>query len=106
MSVPARALLELTGAYGSHRVRLLEIVTPDGRRKYSFYVLRDDEVIVGFDNAADPFALKLKYGAEYKAHILERIPHCHTEGKTKLALTEEMGCAQFIAWVQINLPST
>jgi hypothetical protein len=50
-----------------------------------------------------PRALRLKYGADYARHRLERIPHCHTDDKTSLALIDEMDCTRFIAWVQDNL---
>jgi hypothetical protein len=100
---PERCLLEMVGLHGPYRVRLSEVVIAGGGRKYAYYVLKGDEVVVGFDNAPDPQVLKLKYGAEYKAHILERVPHSHTDNKTKPALTEEMDCAGFIAWVRRNL---
>jgi hypothetical protein len=101
---PTRARLEMIGTHGPYRVRLVEILTPDTGRGYAYYVLRGDNVIIGFDNSADPRALRLKYGADYTHHRLEQVPHCHTDNKTALALTEEMDCERFIAWVQANLP--
>lgn len=101
---PARARLEMTAVYGLYHVRLLEILAPGAERKYAYYIFRGDEVIAGFDNAADPRALRLKYGADYTRHRLERIPHCHTDNKVSLSLTEEMDCSRFITWVQTNLP--
>ncbi len=100
---PERSLLELTGVYGQYSIRLYEIVLGDQERRYAYYVFKGQEVIVGFDNARDPSVAKLKYGREYKAHLQERIPHSHTENKTRLALTEEMDCARFISWVRANL---
>ena len=100
-----RSLLEIWGDFGSYRVRLLEVVTHELTRKYAYYVFEDDEIIVGFDNAPDPHALRLKYGETYTAHRLERIPHCHTEKKTQIKLTDEMRCSDFVVWVKTNLPA-
>lgn len=100
---PARARLELTGSHGPYRIRVLEILISGAESKYADYVFQDDEVVIGFDNAADPRALLLKYETQYTEHRLERIPHCHVENMTSLALTDEMDCDRFIDWVQSNL---
>jgi len=100
-----RAILEMWGDFGLYRVRLLEVVTHDLSRKYAYYVFNNEQVIVGFDNAPDPHALQLKYGITYTAHRLERIPHCHIKNKTQVELTDEMRCADFVAWVKANLAS-
>jgi len=99
-----RHLLEMWGEYGSYRVRLLEVVAAGAPRKYAYYVLQDDRVIVGFDNAPDPHVRRLKHGADHAAHLRERIPHRHTANKSLVELTEEMDCAQFAAWVKANPP--
>ncbi|MBM4425281.1 MAG: hypothetical protein FJ030_18185 [Chloroflexi bacterium] len=103
---PERCILEMWGRFGDCRTRLLEIVAPDAPRKYAYYALRAQRVIAGFDNAPDPRALKLKHGPDYAEHRLERIPHRHTEDKTGLELTDEMTCADFVAWVKANLRPT
>jgi hypothetical protein len=93
------------GQFGSYRVRLLEVVTSGGPRKYAYYVLKDQRVIAAFDNAPDPHALRLKYGNAYTAHRHEPVPHRHTADKAQIELTSEMTCADFVAWVQANLSS-
>ena len=85
-------------------VRILEIISPQGKRKYAYYVIRSKEVVAGFDNAPDPQALKLRYGKLYKKHRYEMIPHYHTKGKASLQLTEPMDVEQFLAWIKENLP--
>lgn len=103
---PARALLKITATYGSYTLHILDIVFPDGSRKYAYYVLQNDTVIVGFDNTPDPEALQLKYGARYTQHRLETIPHIHTANKTVVALTDEIDFDQFVVWIQENLSNS
>ncbi len=98
-----RCLLEMTGQYGTYRVRFLEVVAPNAPRKYTYYVLQDDRVIVGFDNAPDPQVRRLKYSSAHAAHRYERIPHRHTTDKASVELVPETTCADFIAWVKTNL---
>ena len=85
------------GDYSVYQVRLREIRRADGSRKYAYYVLHQSQIIVGFDNASDPRALRLKFGEDYACHRLELVPHRHTEGKKAIELTSEMDCAAFIA---------
>jgi hypothetical protein len=101
---PNLALVEMSGDYGIYQVCLREIWRDDGSRKYSYYVLHRSKVVVGFDNASDPRALRLKYGGDYTQHRLELTPHRHTEGKETLELTDEINCAAFIAWLKEHLP--
>jgi hypothetical protein len=101
---PARARLELSGRYGPYTVRPVEILRPDAQRKYAYYVLLGDQVVVGFDIAPDPRALRLKYGNDYTQHRLELVPHRHSESKSSLELTEEMDHTRFVAWLQERLP--
>lgn len=75
----------------------------NGERKYAYYILQADEVIAGFDNAPDPQALKLKYGASYTKYRQERIPHQHTTRKETLILTNELSFAEFLDWLAENL---
>lgn len=101
---PQVAILEMSGDYGICQVHLREIWRADGSRKYAYYVLNQSKIIVGFDNAADPRALRLKYGRDFVLHRLELIPHYHTEDKSTIELTQEMDCAAFISWLKNNLP--
>ncbi|RLC76820.1 MAG: hypothetical protein DRI61_12610 [Chloroflexi bacterium] len=96
--------MEIIAVYGSYLIRILEIIFPQGKRKYAYYVIHSSEVVVGFDNAPDPQALKLRYGKLYKRHRYEMIPHCHTQGKAALHLTEPMDVERFLAWIEENLP--
>ena len=100
---PERALLKLTTRYGDFDLYISELVFPDESRKYAYYVLQQQKVIAGFDNAPDPEVLKLKYGAEYVQHRLELIPHMHSVDKMTATLTDIMDVEQFLAWVQTNL---
>ena len=68
-------------------------------RKYSYYLLADDIVIVGFDNSADPRAIRLKYGTIGQEHVGNLVPHAHYENKSRLVLTEEMTFQDFVTWV-------
>ncbi|MBE2197586.1 MAG: hypothetical protein IAE79_03180 [Anaerolinea sp.] len=97
------ALVEIHVMYGRYAIHIREVCQADGVRKYAYYALQNDQVVVGFDNVPDPQALKLKYGALYTAHRLERIPHQHTAQKTAVMLTEEVACAHFLDWLMANL---
>jgi hypothetical protein len=99
---PERAILRLTARYGRYRVFITEIISRTSRH-YRYYVLDGDIVVVGFDNAADARALRLKYGRQRRKHIGELIPHLHLKDKTQLELTEEMTCTAFLAWLQANV---
>lgn len=100
---PKRSLLELWGQWGSYRVRLYEIVGPSLTRKYAYYVLDNHRIIVGFDNAPDLRALRLKHGKRFAQHLQEPVPHRHGVDKTDIELTDEVTCEKFIEWVQKNL---
>lgn len=102
---PAIAILEMRGDYGIYQAHLREIWRADGSRKYAYYLLGHSTIIVGFDNAPDPRALRLKYGKDYIQHRLELIPHRHTQEKRTVELTIEMDCVAFIDWIRKNLPS-
>ncbi len=102
-ATPARALLRIQAQYGPYRIFITE-VSDDSGRKYRYYVLRGDKVEVGFDNSPDPRALRLKYGQIGEEHIGESIPHLHRENKTQLLLTEEMTYADFVHWLNQQLP--
>jgi hypothetical protein len=97
-----RAILELRGIWERYTIRLVEIVTPDGR-EYRYYVFDGAYIVAGFNNHADLSAIRLQYGADWKQHRYEPISHLHLENKTKLELTEEMTCQQFLTWMELNL---
>lgn len=98
------SILELSAEYGPYRLHVREIWRADGSRKYAYYVLDGETVIAGFDNAADPRALRLKYGPNYTKQRLEPVPHQHTTGKQSVALTAEMDCVALFAWLQEQYP--
>jgi hypothetical protein len=102
-TTPVRALLRIQARYGLYRIFITE-VSDDSGRKYRYYVLRENEVVVGFDNSPDPRALRLKYGQIGEEHIGEAIPHVHRENKTQLLLTEGITCADFVHWLNQQLP--
>jgi len=100
-ATPQRAILRVSAQWGHYRVFVTEIVSAE--REYRYYVLDNDLVVVGFDNAADPRAVELKFGKLAKQHYGERIPHLHRDDKAILELTEELRCADFIVWLEANL---
>lgn len=100
---PERSLLRLSARYGRYRVFITEIISRRAR-KYRYYVLDGGKVVAGFDNAADPRALRLKYGHIGREHVGELIPHLHLEDKSKIELTDESECTDFITWLKTHLP--
>jgi hypothetical protein len=97
------AVLELQGWYKIYLIQLREILRADGSRKYSYYVIHTDQIVAGFDNAADSDALRLKYGDQYTQRRLEEIPHFHTQNKQSVELTNEMTIDTFLDWLKQNL---
>jgi hypothetical protein len=91
-----RAILTIQGEFGHYRVFMKETVSP-ARRRYAFYVLSGDRVLLGLDNHADRQALRLKYGEDFTAHTHELIPHRHGPDKSTLGLTEEWTAQQFLS---------
>ncbi len=61
---PDRVIWEAHGSLECFDVRLKEIFTRSGRM-YSYYVIKGNEVVVGFDNYPDRRALRQKYGRGY-----------------------------------------
>ncbi|MBL8089605.1 MAG: hypothetical protein JNJ43_04725 [Anaerolineales bacterium] len=96
-ATPDRSILRIKADYGKYEILVTELIN-DGKRKYRYYVMREDWVEAGFDNAPDPRAIKLKYGKIGKEHTGENIPHLHTVNKTKLQITEEMIFTDFVEW--------
>lgn len=89
------AILSLDGKYQAYRVVLKETITPKGRR-YAYYILLNNRVMLGLDNHADHKALRLKYGDDFTAHLTELIPHRHSRDKLSVTLTLEWTGEQFL----------
>jgi hypothetical protein len=97
-STPKRAILKLTAFYKTYKILVTELDS-DESFKYRYYVLQNQLVIAGFDNAADPRAIRLKYGIIGKDHSGELIPYLHLDDKKELILTEEMNFDKFLDWL-------
>lgn len=95
-----RALLKLSGNFGKLKVRITEVIDVD-KRKYAYYLINVDLVVIGFDNAPDINALKLKYGKDYVHHLDERIPHFHGKGKKNTELTNEISFKEFLEEIEM-----
>jgi hypothetical protein len=91
-----RAILTIEGEFENDRVFIKEVVDSRARR-YAYYVLKDDRVVVGLDNHADRTALRLKYREHFAAHIHELIPHRHGADKRNTVLTEPWTALRFLA---------
>lgn len=95
-----RALLKISGNFRNLKVRITEVIDED-KRKYTYYLINKDLVVIGFDNAPDIKALKIKYGKDYKYHLDERIPHFHGKGKKSTELTKEITFREFLEKVKL-----
>ena len=60
-----RAILEIHGKYNNVDVRIKEIYSQTGDL-FSYYVLQDGTVLVGFDNYPDVIVIKAKFGNKFK----------------------------------------
>jgi len=98
-----RAIVEVHCVYGPYTIRLREVTAPTHRR-YSYYIFNGKRIVAGFDNSSDRPAIRLKYGADWLAHIHDFVPHAHFDDKRRLELTTEMSCEDFIAWIKAHLP--
>jgi hypothetical protein len=92
---PARAILELQGRLGNYDIRTKEIFSAEGKL-YSYYVLREGQVVLGFDNYPDRRVLREKFGRQFAAHLHERVPHRHDQGKSSVEVTEECDVRTFL----------
>lgn len=92
---PDRAILSVEGRLGPYRVLIKDIVNPE-KRRYAYYVLNDNRVLLGFDNHADLTALRLKFGGDYAEHIHDLIPHRHGPDKATTVLTEPWEAIKFL----------
>ncbi|MDI6791283.1 MAG: hypothetical protein QME81_00210 [bacterium] len=96
---PNRALWEVHGSLEQFDIRIKEIFTQSGRI-YSYYVISEGEVVVGFDNYPDRRMLRQKYGRVFNVHLEELIPHKHGPRKMTFELTEEMSVEMFLNYLQ------
>ena len=94
-----RALLKINGDFKNLKVRITEVVD-ENKRKYAYYLIKNDFVLIGFDNAPDIKALKIKYGENHVQHHDERIPHFHGRGKESIELTKEISTKEFLEKVK------
>lgn len=99
---PERVLLRMSANYLNFDIRVAEIASST-QRKYSYYALRGEYIEAGFDNRADPFAIRLKYGKISRERANDLIPHLHLADKTELYFTEEITFSGFLEWLQTNL---
>ncbi|MFQ6120717.1 MAG: DUF6516 family protein [Methanosarcinales archaeon] len=97
-----RALLKIKCRLRDFKIKITEVIDED-KRKYSYYLIKNDTIIFGFDNAPDPTALKIKYGNGYKQHRTEYIPHFHGKGKRHTELTEETRFEDFLEEINRSL---
>jgi hypothetical protein len=91
----ARVVWEVHGSLDQLSIRFKEIFNQSGRI-YSYYVIQQGTVLVGFDNYPDRRALEYKYGKQFTKHLSELIPHRHGHRKIALELTDEMTVDQFL----------
>lgn len=91
----SRAILSIRGNYPPYQIFIKETISARGRR-YSFYILAGERVMLGLDNHADRQALRLKYGNDFAAHLTELIPHRHSADKASLTLTKPWITEQFL----------
>lgn len=91
---PDRTIWEIHGSINKLDIRLKEVFIRAGRM-YSYYVLDQGKVVVGFDNYPDRRALEKKYGNNFTAHLSELIPHKRGPDKLSLELTDETTIERF-----------
>ncbi len=83
----SRSILEIHGKFRDCDVRLKEIHAPSGSL-YSYYILEQGVVVVGFDNYPDVRVIKAKFGNQYKKHLGALVPHRHSREKKSVDLLE------------------
>lgn len=99
---PSRSILKLTANFSHYRVFITELIS-DEHRKYNYYLLDENYVVVGFDNSQDVRAIKIKFGKTPKNKSARLVPQCHLKNKTILELTKEANIDDFIYWIKINI---
>ncbi len=100
-----RALIDLEGQWGvDYRVIASEVHRADGSVRYAYYILdTDNQLQYGFDNSPDIQAVKLHYGAEWKAHLHEEIPHQHDADGNLTLTPDPMTFEIFLNWLVNHL---
>jgi hypothetical protein len=99
-----RALIDLEGQWKEYRIIVSEIHRADNRVRYAYYLLdSNNQLVHGFDNSPDIFAIKLKYGAEWKSHLHEEVPHQHDKNQNLTLTSIPMTVETFFEWVSRNL---
>ena len=99
---PQRSIIRITANYKHYRVFITELLS-DEYRKYNFYLLEGDYVTIGFDNAQDIRAIKLKFDKIPDSDTEKLVPHVHLKNKTILELTNEKTIDDFIDWINFNI---
>lgn len=100
---PDRVIWEAHGLQSNYHIRLKEIFNQSGRI-YSYYVIYQGDVIIGFDNYPDRRALQEKHGPLYKNHLNTPVPHKHGFRKETLELTPEKTVNQFLKNLSQYIP--
>jgi len=90
-----RAILIIEGKLDPYRISIKETVNT-GRRRYAYYVLQGERVILGFDNHADRTALRLRFGEGFVDHIHDSVPHRHGPDKRTTTLTAVWEAKRFL----------
>jgi len=90
-----RAILSIEGERLLYRIVLKETISAKGRR-YAYYILRGERVLLGLDNHPDRQALRLRFGAAFAEHLADLIPHQHSADKTSVSLTPPWTAMQFL----------
>jgi hypothetical protein len=93
-----RAIWEVQGSVGEYNIRFKEVFIQAGRM-YSYYVIKEEEVVVGFDNYPDRRVLREKYGRDFQTHLSELVAHKHGSRKESLELTGEMTVEMFLNYL-------
>lgn len=97
----ARALIDLEGRFGRFRIIVSEIHRDDNSVRYAYYVLTDaNQLVRGFDNSPDAQVTRLKYGASWKLHLNEDIPHQHNADRSLSLTSAPMTFDLFIEWLE------
>lgn len=99
-----RAIYELHGLWKGYDIRLKAIYSSKGRM-YSYYVLKQQRIIVGFDNYPDRQVLKQKYGQQFNQHLSDLISHKHSLDKQTVELTKFIDIKSFFEWLEATLPT-
>ena len=99
-----RALIKLEGQWAGYRIFVSEVYRSNETVRYAYYVLSEDNRhIHRFDNSGDRLAIQLKYGADWKGHQHEEIPHQHDVNRKVTLTPAPMTFETFVEWLINNL---